>query len=359
MKTLYIMLLKFFIPVFLVTLLFFILIFEFMDIFQNIWLYLNNQITLAQIGRIALYYLPKCLSYSLPIGFLFSITFTLGNLYTNNELIAIFGSGISLYKFTFPFIVISLAICLFYFLFDDKVVIDTYIMKNEYQNTALKKVESYSNSNVAVKTADNRIIYQAITYNSRNNTLTDVNIIERDEQGNLLQIIKARDGEWNGTNWVLRGCRIFKWNEDHSFLEEKDQDLYMDPGLNTEPRIFQTKTHRIDEMEQEAALKWIEDLKRAGQNYNKELSEYYKKFAFAFTPLIVALISCSVGGLLRKNVLLMSLLFSICIVVVYYVIQMVTMALSSNGYIHPILGAWSSFILFSIIGVVLFRIART
>ena len=359
MKTMYMMLMRMFFPVFLVTLFFFILLFQLMDVFSNIYKYINYDTSVFEIGRIALYYLPKCLSYSLPIGLLFSITFTLGNLYMNNELIAIFGSGISLYKFTYPFVVLSLLICLFFFAFEENVVIDTLKEKNEYQRIALKKPATYSNNNIAIKTADNQTIYQAGFFDSSKNLLKDLTLLQRDEQGNLQMIIKATTAEWNGTLWSMKDCRVFRWDPGGDFLRETYTAVYEDQRYDENPRIFQTKTRNIDEMEYRDAYVWVENLREAGKAYNKELSEYYKKFAFSFTPLIVALISCSVGGLLRKNVLLMSLLLSIFIVVGYYVIQMVTMALSTNGYIHPILGAWSSFIIFSIIGVILFRIART
>jgi len=235
MKTFYLMLIRIFVPIFLVTLAFLILIFEFMDLFQNIWRYVNNKTSLQEILNIMLYYLPKCLSYSLPLGFLFSITFTLGNMYTYNELIAVFGAGISLYRFTFPFIVIGLLICLFYFVFDDMVVIKSYTLKNQYQSTVLKQVESFSNNNIAIKTADNKVIYQARIYNSKENILTDVNLIEKDNDGNLIRIIKAQDGKWNGTNWSFSECRVFAWNEDHSFFQESYMTVYDDKKLNEDP----------------------------------------------------------------------------------------------------------------------------
>jgi lipopolysaccharide export system permease protein len=73
----------------------------------------------------------------------------------------------------------------------------------------------------------------------------------------------------------------------------------------------------------------------------------------------VILISCSIGGLLKKNVLLLSLFLSICIIVIYYVTQMLSMTLANYGYIPPFLGAWSAFFLVTGIGIILLRLART
>ncbi|MFN3309357.1 MAG: LptF/LptG family permease [Anaerolineales bacterium] len=47
---------------------FFILLIEMFDIFANLFKYLQNNIPFSKILYIALLYLPKCISYSLPIA---------------------------------------------------------------------------------------------------------------------------------------------------------------------------------------------------------------------------------------------------------------------------------------------------
>ena len=67
----------------------------------------------------------------------------------------------------------------------------------------------------------------------------------------------------------------------------------------------------------------------------------------------------SLGSAFRKNILLMSLLAALVISVLYYVAQMVTGILSKNGVIPPLAGAWIPFTLFLMLGIMLFRTART
>jgi lipopolysaccharide export system permease protein len=77
------------------------------------------------------------------------------------------------------------------------------------------------------------------------------------------------------------------------------------------------------------------------------------------TPFIVVLISSALGGRFRRNILLMSLLISLVTAVVYYVTGMVSGILAGDGLIPPTIGAWSGVVLFSAIGVILFRTAKT
>jgi lipopolysaccharide export system permease protein len=356
-KTFYMMLVKFFIPIFFVTLLFFVLVFELMDAFSNLWRYISNDVGFSDIAMISLLYLPKCISYSMPIALLFSCTYVLGHLYMNNELISIFGSGISLYVFVMPLLIIGLLLSVGGFFFDEYVVIDTFKKKNQLFQYIIKHTVSYSNSNVTVISDDNAFIYQVNYYNDKQKTLSGITIVERDGSNRLIMRIEAENADWNGENWILHRCRIFRWT-DSRYVEEQ-VDRYSSERISAKPSIFRRISRDIEEMASFDARAYINQLKRAGLPYQEALSKYHRKFSFALTPLIVVLISSAIGGLFEKNVLLMSLLSSLAIVVVYYVVQMVAMALSRNGYLPPIFGAWTSFAFFIGIGIGLFRMART
>jgi lipopolysaccharide export system permease protein len=359
MKTLYVMIFRVFIPMFLVTVLFFVLVFEMLDVFSNLVRYISRDIGIGQISFIALLYVPKCISYSLPIALLFSITFTMGNYYMNNELIAIYGSGVSLYKLIVPFFAFGLFLSVFMFFFEERIAIPTYATKNQLFSKALGLPEPYSESNVAVKSADDRIIYQANFYDDKKQTLNGITVLQRDKAGNLQKRIEADSAEWNGTNWVLHNCHIYEWNREKTIFAERNESVLDSKDYVDKPRIFRKLTRNIDEMEAGDAYDWIVALKKAGRPYQAALSEFFKKFSFSLTPLIITLISCSIGGILKKNVLLMSLFLSICIVVVYYVAQMMAMTFAGLGIIPPFYGAWSAFFIFLAAGFVMLKFART
>ena len=101
------MLLSSFVPVFVVATMFFVLLMQLIDVFGSVWRYIAHEVPLVEIGRIAMLYTPKCVAYSLPIAFLFAVSFTLGQLYARGELAAILGSGVSLYRLVAPFLVLA------------------------------------------------------------------------------------------------------------------------------------------------------------------------------------------------------------------------------------------------------------
>lgn len=359
MKTLHFMVLRAFLPVFILAIVFFVLILELVDIFTNLVRYLSRDVPFAEIARVAILYVPKCVAFSVPIGLLFAVAYTLGNMYANNELIAVFGAGVSLALLATPLFLFGLFISFGGFLFQEYVVIDTFIMKNELEDTLLKQRSSLSNANVTVLSNQNRIVYHAAYYNDNTKTLSDVIILEKDEYGEFSKRIDAEWAEWKENLWILHECRVFSWTEDESHIQEIKQTTYSNERLTEHPNTFRKIFRDIEEMKIDEAKEWIASLRKAGLPYKEQLTEYYSRFSFSLTPLIVAVISSGIGGRFKKNILLMSLLSSLIIVVVYYVLQMVAGIFSTMGLITPVAGAWSPFFIFFLIGIGLFKVART
>jgi lipopolysaccharide export system permease protein len=355
------MLLGQFLPIFLVALIFFILLLQLIDIFGNIWRYFAHDVTVWQVAWIALLYLPKCLSFALPVSFLFAISYTLGLFYANNELFAIFGSGVSLHRLVTPFLVLGLLLSAGAFFFEDIVVIPTFAMKNQAYAAAVKQVTSLSQSNVTVTSPDQRVVYQADYYNDAQKTLTNITVVIRNAAMSMESRIDAQSATWIDTRWVLRGCRVFTWDPSTKLLSDNKAESYDSPLLNEPPDTFQKLTRNIEEMNVAESDRYISLIRRAGftDYYREALTDYYRKFSFACTSFIVAFIASSLGSTFKKNILLMSLLSALVISVVFYVAQMVTAILAKNDFLPPLAGAWAPFALFLVLGFMLFRTART
>jgi len=353
------MVVRLFIPILLVAILFFVLILQLVDFFGNLWGYLANNASFGTIALAAFYYLPKCISFALPIALLFAVSFTLGTLYTNNELISIFGCGVSLYRLVAPVIALGLLFSIGNFFFQEDVVIEAFQKKSQLTDAMLQRRTSLSNTNVTVLSRGNRIIYNAEFYNDSTRTLSNVVVVERDAEGNFLERIDAQSATWKNDKWQFANARVYTWNSPHTFLVEEDRPEYAEPSLTESPETFRRSASNIDEMRMSQARNWINSLKKAGLPYRGDLTDYYNRFAFALTPFIVTFISSAIGGRFRKNILLMSLLTSLVVSVVYYVAQMMAILLAKLGYISPLTGAWGAAIVFLAAGLYLFRVART
>jgi len=353
------MLLKQFLPILLVALLFFVLLLQLIDVFGSIWRYFAHNVGVREVSWIALLYLPKCLSFALPVSFLFAISYTLGLSYANNELFAIFGSGVSLHSLVVPFLALGVLLSVGAFFFDDTIVIPTFQMKNEAYAQAVKQITSLSQSNVTVTSPDQRVIYIADYYNDAQKRLTGLTVVVRDAQMSFVSRADAQWAEWVQNRWVLHVCKTFTWDSATRLLSAEIRDTYDSPLLTEPPDTFRKLARSIAEMNRAESQRYVALIRKAGLPYREVLTDYYRKYSFAFTPLIVALIASSLGSTFKKNILLMSLLSALVISVAFYVAQMVAAILSKNGFIPPLAGAWTPFTVFLALGFLLFRTART
>lgn len=342
-----------FMPVFAVSLMFFVLLLEMADLFVNIVQYVQNDVALGLIIRSMLLYLPKCASWALPIATLFSVSYTLGTMYANNELIVIFGSGISLASFVAPLLLAALLLSAGFFIFDDSVVIPTIAAKKELTRTMLKTGEPAGAADVTILGESRRVIWNVRYYDRKNSMMTGVTLVERDADGRFLSRLNAQSAVWTGELWRFTGVRRFFWKEGE--LSDASSGTWEDPGFAEPPESFKGGGKPIDEMRLSDAASHVAFLERAGLPRAAQTAEYYRRYAFALTPLVVTLLSAAIVGKFKKNVLLMSLLISLVGATLYYVAQMVSMLLAKSESISPAAGAFAPLIIFLVTVLALFR----
>jgi len=351
--------LKPFFPVFLGSIAFFVLAFELGDILPKLPHYAAQDASLKAVSLIALYYAPQCVSFSLPVSLLFAASFTLGNHYARNELLAVFTSGVSVRRYVLPIVVVGAVLSVFSFFFEDDVVIKANRERNELSQIVLKKPRNLNQSNVVVMGGSGRTVYQVYYYNDEEKSMQNVTVTERSEDGSFLYKFTAERATFVDGLWRFERVRLHRWNEKGDTVVEENLSSFSRPGLDEPPEAFRKSVAGIEELSVSEARAFIEQRRSAGFPWYAEAANLHKRFAFALTPLIVMLISSSVGGWFKKNVMVMSLVSSLSVSVAYYVTQMITMTYAELGYIAPFAGAWIPTFIFVGIGVALAATART
>jgi lipopolysaccharide export system permease protein len=344
-----------FLPFFAVASAMFILLLSLIDLFANLVRYLNYDVPFAQIMKISLFFLPKSFSYALPISLLFASAYTLGDLYARNELTSIFSSGIPFWRFSMPLVFIGAFASIFSFFFDDKIVIPTMQVKNGLARHFLQQQSAESNSDIVIKARNGQLIYSIDYYDHTGQILNGISIVEQDEQGNFVSLIRSQRATWTGEYWDMVNPIIYYW--DDGLLRSRilpPTDIYRD-----QPDTFMRHAVKADELPVRQERLLVKDLKAAGLPYIEAQADFFHRYSFATTSLIVMILSISMGGRFRKNILLMSLLASLSVAVVFYVIEMITMMMAKLGYIPAIIGAWFPVVVFIAIGLLLVRGAKT
>jgi lipopolysaccharide export system permease protein len=348
-------LMKQFFPVFIVGMSMFVLLLSLIDLFGNMVRYLNYEVPLQQILLVSFYYLPKSMSFALPLSLLFAAAYTLGELYARNELTSIFSSGIPFWRFCLSLMVIGLLVSLVSFFFEDRVVIPTFKLKNDLGRLLLHQPRTENNSDIVIKARNGQLIYSIDYFDDSSTSLVGVSIIEQNEKGDFTALIRAPQAAWTGEHWVFSNALVYAWEE--GLLRVKplaDSDAYRE-----HPDTFRRSAVDVEALPASEAAFLVADLRQAGLPYIGALADYYRRFSFASTSFVVMILSISMGGRFKKNILLMSLLASLVAAVGYYVTEMITMMMARLGYIPPLVGAWFPVLLFIAAGLLLLRGAKT
>jgi lipopolysaccharide export system permease protein len=336
----------------------FALILELVDLFSNLWRYLAQEATLLSVLKVMALYLPTAVSNGLPIALLFAVAYSLASLYANNELTVIFGSGVSLSRFTAPLFAIALVLCAASFFFDDSVVLRTVKSKNALSRELLKQRASMSNPDVTVISRDGGVVYRAQFYDDASQSLSGVTIVERDARGEPTSRTEAATARWDGSRWAFGRVRRFEKAADGAWTD-LSYGSWTAERFDEKPDAFRSQNRDLGEMSASELGVYAAFLKRAGLPFAGAQAERHKRYSFAFTPLVVVILAGAAGGRFRKNVLLASLLTSLIAATMYYVAQMITMLLAKSGTLDPRVGAWAPLVVFVVVGILLFRTART
>ncbi|GHV71674.1 membrane protein [Spirochaetia bacterium] len=344
-----------FIPIFFFASLMFVMIVSLIDLFTNLVRYLNYEVSLLEILRVSLLYMPKSFSYALPISLLFASAYTLGDLYARNELTAIFSSGIPFWRFCIPLIIIGLLASLFAFFFEDRVVIPTLRMKNNLSRVLLHQQLPEKQSDIVIMARGGKLYYSIDYFDRTAETLNGVVIIEKDDRGNFAFLVRAPRATWTGEYWALSNALIYEWQD--GFILPRSLDA---SGMYREqPDTFRRNEVNVEDLSARDAMLFIKDLRAAGLPVTSVLADYYRRFSFSAVSFVVMILSISMGGRFRKNIMLMSLLASLGAAVFFYVMEMITMMMGRLGYISPVAGAWFPVGIFIIAGVVFLQSAKT
>lgn len=351
-------LLKKFIPSFFIAMFFFAFVLDLADILINLWNYIQNAVPVSQVLRVMLLYFPKALWYTAPLSVLFAVSFTLSGLYADSEMTALFASGVSLFRFTLPLLIISVALSFGFFYFENTLVVPRYKQKVELQDLLLGNEKSKNNDDVVVISEGGSIVYKAGFYDDNAKQIYNLNVVI--EEGSALkEIIIADSALWQEEQgwWKLQNAVVYRYDGNAFTVDEVRQE---DLELLTEiPDTFQNFEISVDEVNAEDAEKYIELLNRTGLPSGEAKSMYYKKYAFPSIIFLVVLLSIGLTGRSRRNVLLVSIILCVSAAVLFYVTQMVTMYMAKFEYLSAFAGAWLPVIVFFIISLVLLKFTRT
>lgn len=329
------------------------------DLFSHLDQYLQAEIALKSILYATILYLPEAIVFALPPAALFASTYILSMMHAHNEMIILNNAGISFRKLAIVFIITSIFLSLFQFVFNEEVTIKTNRLKSEYTQEILDSNFSADSRNITLYGLDRTYIVYAKRFSEKDNKITQVSLYHMDELGGLKERVDAPSGIYDNGVWTLNNATIYSidnGNNEALFTTLKE---YTPDYFTISPTFFANKNNEVTTMALTDALEYVESIRVIRKSeYSQIASDIYNRIFKHLGPLILILISCSTVFAWKKNVLMLSIITSISIAVVFYVMLLMGMILAKQGVIPPIMGTLGPMGMLCIISIITLSFKR-
>jgi lipopolysaccharide export system permease protein len=306
------------------------------------------------ILNIIVYYFyktPEVLIQLFPPCILFATVFSLGQMVRNKELIAIFSSGHSFYKFITPLIITGFILSIIMFIFA-QIIMPPFANKadhmyNTFRNVTTGNSRFENNSNIT-KYGQNNILYHIGYFEYKKKTLNSIQIIKRADDNSIFYRLDARQAVFNAKTgfWTFYDIfiRHFDKNDNIIFSQKFNKKIIPIPE---KPEYFLPSFQEMDKMSVKEAINHVNMLKLSGLRRNQELVELHFKFAMPFACLIIILLGAPLSAYSSKSVIVISFGLTILTGFLYYVFMDLGLSLGKNAVIPPFFAAWLGNIFFA------------
>ncbi|MEN3185726.1 MAG: LptF/LptG family permease [Atribacterota bacterium] len=311
-------------------------------LFRLAKMWLQQGITGWRVIMIFFYSLPSFLVYVFPMAVLLAILLTVGRMSGDSELVALRAGGISLWRFTMPFLLFAIWVCIGTILLQEGIL----------PYTALKLKDMWKESSVANWLIQENTFFRDLTeggveriFYVRNvnveEALLEGVVVQEYNRGILQRIINAdralnREGKWifeKGVAYEVNDKgeveRVVRFTREEVKTEEDIQEV-----LKTQKKP--------QEMSFVELRDYIAKEKERGQRTERLEVILWQKTAIPFACLVFVLLGTSLGIVSPRAGRALGIGLSVLVVFGYYVLFSVASTLAEGGVFSPILGTWFS-----------------
>ena len=317
-----------------VAILVFALILVAVELFGRMDSIMTGSVPFKDILQYALLSVPQYLMMVSSLAFLFGTTYFLSMLSANNERIAILNAGMGRSRISLPIIILAIIITLVS-IFAKERIINPLIARHDTLGQELFGLSSSNDTRNIVLKDDNGYLVYTKRFISSSNTILDP-VIVKTENGEIKSRIEGEEGYYLDGVWNIENANCYSMDE--SGVTITFAPLLTLNDFSLEPEFFQSENLNVETMGFGTALSYLKKLKNTSpQAWQEKCTDWLRSLFSPLAIFVLMTVSATMSYSMKKNVLLFSIIQSLCIAVVYYVCDMVFSIASHQGTIHPIM----------------------
>jgi len=301
-------------------------------------------------------FIPYFATLFAPLFVFISVIFFTSKMAVNTEIIAILNSGMSFRRMMWPYFLSALVIAIFTFVLTNFVIPKSNLIRMDFED----KYYRSSARKVPVENIHRSETKNILVYMGSFNTLSRKGLnftIEKIDSGRLMSKLSATSviydtitNKWVAYNYYIREIKgneevITKGRQIDTTLIINPDDFLRDPGF------VGTMTYReLDDYINQLRLQGSDELKLF-------LIEKHRRFANPFAVFILTLIGVSLSSRKIRGGIGMNIGIGLILSFSYILFLQFASQFSLKGNLGPMLAMWIPNILYSIIALVLYKMA--
>lgn len=330
-------------------------------LFQIADLVIQRGVSVWVVVRLFIYYLPKLMTYTIPMSCLLATLTGFGRLSANSELVALKAAGLSFSRIVRPVVFATFIISIAAFFINETIV---PLTERAASNVMLFEVWKQSppqfHEKIFIKEESGGVLKRVIYINKmeiKNGDMSQV-VVQEFDDGRLSRINSAESANWIDGSWWLNNGNVFEINKNGlvSLLfkfEKQKININMNPD-----EIAKAATQQPEQMTMNELLATIKLNEKSGINSAKLWMIFHLRISVPWACMVLALVGAALGSRPQRSSSSFGLGLSVIIVFVYYVILSLTQSLGDAGYIPSYIAAWIANVVFLIIGLLMCKNAN-
>ena len=333
------------------------LVFTTFDLLGDI---LRFRVPLSTVGDYLVNLTPSMLYQISPLAVLIAVLVTFGALNRNSEIIAMKATGISLYRLVVPIVSIAAILSVSLFLFDEFYLPQANrrqealrnIIKGKPPRTVLHPEQTWIFG--APRSGEPARIFHYQFFDSESNEFANLSVFEFNP--NTFEIsrrIFATRAKWDPTSssWLfLNGWQrdIDGANVVEGSYREFQQTSFAE--IHEEPGYFKKENLQSQEMNFGQLDRYIGDLRQSGFDTMRLRVALWRKLAYPVIAIVMAMLAIPFALSMGRRGSLTGIAVAIAVALAYFVVDGLFGAMGNVNYLPAAMAAWSSDLLFGLVG---------
>ncbi len=273
----------------------------------------------------------------------------------NTEIVAILSSGISFRRLLFPYFISAFILAGLSFSLTNYIIPSANKRRLDFEEQYIRNPYRNLDRHIHKQIAPNVFIYME-SYNARSNIGYKFSM-ERFENKKLKEKLTSDYFRWDTIINKLQIHNYFKRTID-SLTETIEKGRRIDTVLNITPDDFERRNSNVETMDYFELNEFIEKLELQGaDNIEVFKIEKYRRIASPFAAFILTLIGVSLSTRKVKGGIGLHIGTGLLLSFSYILFMQISTQFAINGSFSPLMAVWTPNIIYSVIALLLYRLA--